>query len=368
MSNSDWKPPVPFKVLTFAAIIFSIIYFLQDLSGYLVNGGKYDLGYTILYMSSEPVLWLLLCKPIYKISHAYLLRFKSATMASHIFQFSISLFIGFFQKTMFLSVQSLYFYFLNGTGFSPFDAHPLSAIITTSFNAFIIYWIIAGAFFTVDYYRRFNKSQLQLSKAENDLNNAQLSALQMQLNPHFLFNTLHTISSLMGKNDQGQKVLSRLGHLLRSMLEQDQKHTVTLRSEVDYIKSYLYIEEVRFQDRLEVSFKIPEHLENALVPNLILQPLVENAIKHGFSKRMDSGKINICAHLLDQNLELYVEDDGKGVKDPTKVLENPGIGISNIHKRLKRLYNDSFSFVIESPDKQGFTARITLPFIETKDA
>ena len=147
-------------------------------------------------------------------------------------------------------------------------------------------------------------------------------------------------------------------------MEQDQKHSIPLSEEIKYISSYLDIEQVRFNDRLQIEYDVSKETLDAMVPNLILQPLVENAVKHGFSKRTDCGVIKVSSRRLNGFLEIVIEDDGKGVPNPAAVLANPGIGIQNVKDRLKQMYRDEFQFEIKSPNHHGFIARLEIPFLK----
>ena len=354
------KPPIRLRYLLLAAVLFLTIYMLESYVQAIVRGWNFNFQFNLFYQLLDQGLWVLFSYLIYSNSHNYLLNFKKVSLIQHIYQGITSFIIGLLQITLVNVLNNAIWWTIGDMPFQPFSGHSLSSIFINTISVFVVYWFIAGVFFAVDYYKRFNKQQIKLTEMQNELNNAQLSALRMQLNPHFLFNTLHTISSLMGKNDQGQKVLSRLGHLLRSMLEQDQEHTVLLEQEIEYLKNYLYIEEVRFQDRLEVIFEISDETLECNVPNLILQPLVENAIKHGFSKRMDSGSIIIRAYKSLGKLVLEVEDDGKGAENIESLLGSSRIGLKNTQQRLNKMYTDS-SFKIESELNKGFKVKIKIP-------
>ena len=178
----------------------------------------------------------------------------------------------------------------------------LNTIPAALADRMIEYWIILGVFMALYYFKQFRDKEVEILMMENELNNAQLSALKMQLQPHFLFNALNTVSALISTNGkQAQKVLSRLGNLLRTMLDQNQKNYIQLSEEIEYTKYYLDIEQMRFMDRLTVNYDIDPGSLKAYVPNLILQPLVENAIKHGFSNRPEGGIINLRS-IIEGNL------------------------------------------------------------------
>jgi LytS/YehU family sensor histidine kinase len=261
-----------------------------------------------------------------------------------------------------ITLFAIYFV-IEGRWYGGLNDHTYSAIAVNTFSSFLIYWALVGTFVAVDYYRQFQTQQLEMVRIENELNNAQLQALRMQLQPHFLFNTLHTISSLMDENvEQAQKMISQIGYLLRGLLDQDHRATISLKDEMRYIRSYLDIEQTRFRDRLSVRYEITEETLAAQVPNLILQPLVENAVKHGFSRRSDSGTIRVSSKRDNGKLHLIVEDDGRGVGDADAIVAKSGIGLENVRKRLHQMYEGEAELRLDSPNRGGFLATISMPF------
>jgi LytS/YehU family sensor histidine kinase len=202
----------------------------------------------------------------------------------------------------------------------------------------------------------------QLLKLKNELQVSQLNALKKQLQPHFLFNTLNTVSALMDEDINGaRKVLSRLGGLLRVTLDSTQRDKVRLDREIDHVANYLGIESVRFRDRLQVSYDIPADLGSALVPSMVLQPLVENAIKHGPDATYEPVRIAVSARLRDERLELQVSDNGKGCSDVIGAMTNGGIGLRNVRDRLQLLHGENARFQIESPQGRGFNVILSFP-------
>lgn len=320
------------------------------------------------FSASNYVFWAFLTPLVYNILQAYPLD-RQTGLGKKFIHFLLAILVAAFHE---LASTVIYFLPPYLSGRMTIDARLLSHVIPNYpagvVGRFVEYIIIIGGFIAIDYYRKFRDKQLELITVEKELSNAQLNALKMQLHPHFLFNTLHTISSLMERNIEGaQKVVSQLGHLLRSILEQDKKHSIPLSEELKYIRSYLDIEQVRFNDRLQIKYDISKDTLDALVPNLILQPLVENAVKHGFSKRTDCGVIKVTSRRLNGSLEIIIEDDGRGVSDPAVILSKPGIGIQNVKDRLKQMYADDFEFEITSPNQQGFIVRMDIPFVKAGD-
>jgi two-component system, LytTR family, sensor kinase len=234
----------------------------------------------------------------------------------------------------------------------------------------IFYWMIVGTGYAFEYYRRFREQQLQAARLElratqleAQLVQAQLQALKMQLHPHFLFNTLHAISALMDDDVKGsRRMIARLSELLRITLESAGQHEVSLREELDALERYLEIEQIRFQDRLTVHLAVAPETLAARVPNLVLQPLVENAIRHGIAPRSSAGRIEIRTERLDGMLELQVIDDGPGLQPGEEGLKE-GIGLANTRARLQQLYGDEHRIEIkDAGEGAGLVVKLSLPF------
>jgi two-component system, LytTR family, sensor kinase len=207
--------------------------------------------------------------------------------------------------------------------------------------------------------------EVQASEFARQLAAAQLSALKMQLQPHFLFNTLGAIIVLIQqqKTAAAEAMVARLGDLLRLSLDDVDAQEVPLWRELEFLRLYLSIEEVRFKDRLRVRIAAPPALSDALVPHMVLQPLVENAVHHGLGQSEEPVTIDVSAMERDGSLSLVVSDDGPGL--PLPRLEQPGIGLANTRSRLGRLYGDRASLLAENTAPHGLRVTITLPFRTT---
>ncbi|HEY0050967.1 MAG TPA: histidine kinase [Pyrinomonadaceae bacterium] len=233
----------------------------------------------------------------------------------------------------------------------------------------LLYGAVLGLTQAYDYYRRYRErerraTQLEIAAAqlETRLAQAQLDALKMQIQPHFLFNTLNTISVLMQDDvDAANKMLIRLSELLRVALKSEKTQEISLRQELEFLRGYLEIEQTRFQDRLRVDFEVDAETLDSLVPNLILQPLVENAIKHGIAPRAEAGTIRVEARRQNGRVELSVRDDGAGLTE-SKNHSMGGIGLSNTRARLEKLYGAQHSFEIVSPAAGGLEVKVSIPF------
>jgi two-component system LytT family sensor kinase len=232
----------------------------------------------------------------------------------------------------------------------------------------ILYWIVVFGHSGWHYYQRFRERELQTMQLQRELSDARLEALRMQLNPHFLFNTLHAISALIHENPEAaDRVLARLSELLRLSLDQSKPQEVPLSEELAFLDRYLEIEQTRFSDRLKIEKEIAPDTREALVPYLILQPLVENAIRHGIEPREDEGKLAIRARRNNGSLELQVIDNGAGIPQNGNDPVREGIGLSNTRSRLRHLYGEKSLLELRSAQGGGLEARIEIPFRTTED-
>ncbi|MGH9901449.1 MAG: sensor histidine kinase, partial [Pyrinomonadaceae bacterium] len=228
----------------------------------------------------------------------------------------------------------------------------------------IIYWLIVLIGHAFDYYRRFRESELSASRLATRLAEAQLQALKMQLHPHFLFNTLHSISALVHKDPEAaDKMIARLGDFLRLTLENSGTQEVVLQQELEFLKCYLDIERIRFHDRLSTHIDVDPRALDFQVPNLILQPIVENAIRHGIAPRSAPGRIEIRAERAGSLLRLQVRDNGPGLGTETgsNRKNNGGIGLSNTRARLRQLYGDAHRFELSNDPKGGLVVTLDIP-------
>ena len=216
---------------------------------------------------------------------------------------------------------------------------------------FVLYWGIVLTLLAAEYYRRFQESRVQLERA-------QLQALRTQLDPHFLFNTLHGISELVHEDPEGaERMIAGLSELLRRSLDSSSEAEVPLREEIGFLTLYLDIEKTRFDDRLIVHLRIAKDTESAMVPSLILQPLVENAIRHGISHRLTGGRVEVAAERTEGGLMLSVWNNGNGLAP--ELIE--GIGLSSVRGRLEKLYGERQRFELKSVEG-GVEARVLIPY------
>jgi len=232
-------------------------------------------------------------------------------------------------------------------------------------DIFAIYIPIIVIAHAVLYYTRYREREIRAAQLQAQLSDAKLLALKSQLQPHFLFNTLHSISSLMLRDVQAaDTMIARLSDLLRMSLEDEGHHLISLKRELDFTQAYLDIEKIRFGERLTVSFDVPPEALDVAVPHFLLQPLVENSIKHGISKRSTAGEIMVGARLARGNLNLVVRDNGSGNNQRAGVPGpmDSGIGLRGTRERLRTLYGDDQRLDINFLPDGAVEVTISLPF------
>lgn len=221
----------------------------------------------------------------------------------------------------------------------------------------LVYWIIVVVSHAADYYQRYREGELRASQA-------QLQALKMQLHPHFLFNALHSISALVHSDpDAADKMIARLGDFLRLTLDSAAAQEVTLKQELEFLNCYLDIERTRFRDRLTTQIDADPQLLDCVVPNLILQPIVENAIRHGVSQRAAHGHVEVRATRVGQALRLEVRDNGRGLPEGAEVCRagQGGVGLANTRARLQQLYGGDYRFELANAPAGGVVVTLELP-------
>ncbi len=254
-------------------------------------------------------------------------------------------------------------------GVDSFDGVPLSGIFMGLFVAlfewyFIIYWAIIILSYAFAFYRSLKSRELEAVQLEAQLVTAQLQALKMQLQPHFLFNTLNTVASLVRQDQKPMAVemLSDLSSLLRTTLLKKDEQQVSLEEEVAFLKNYLVLEKKRFGERVKIQWDISDDTLAARMPVYLLQPVVENAIYHGLSKQLKAELLLISASKAGETLRLSVYNDGPKLPTDFDLNFTTGIGLSNIIERLSQLYSDQAELSIRN-EGNGVRVNITLPYL-----
>lgn len=260
--------------------------------------------------------------------------------------------------------------------FTPRFPPPRDPLIVASITRFwwlndlVIYIAVLSAGFARDYFLRYSaraaetvRLQAESAHLQAQLAEVRLATLRSQLDPHFLFNTLNAVSSLVERDPKGvRKMIAKLSELLRYSLEGSGEHEVPLQEELDILERYLDIMRIRFQGNLEATTDVDPAVLDALVPNLILQPLVENALKHGIGHVSSDGRIVVSARREGEMVVLTVEDNGPGLAGNAEGAESSGVGLRNTKARLAALYGEDQSFSLRATDTRGMVAEVRLPY------
>lgn len=259
--------------------------------------------------------------------------------------------------------------FANSTTHPTFGAFFNKLIINPFYvhQGLLAYWgtvVVAHAY---EYSRQVRVGRTRASELSAQLAQAQLAALKMQIHPHFLFNTLNSVAALLHKDvEAADRMIARLSDFLRITLQSSATSVVTLGEELEFLQAYLDIERIRFQDRLIVELTIAPDVLEARVPNLILQPLVENAVRHGISKQIAKGHLWIDARRQDRRLLIRIGDNGPGTGNcngNSRRSFSGGLGLANTRARLEQFYGDFEFDIVDSKDRGGTTVTLNVPYL-----
>jgi signal transduction histidine kinase len=322
---------------------------------------RYTLGHALIMHTPFWVFWAALLPLIVYVARRFPIRREHwpRTLLTHV-GLGIGIALGHYAFT-------LWFMGVIGHGNWTQTGHTYGGHLISEANYRIgihlaAYFVVLGGVLAWEYYRKYRERELLASQLAAQLSQAKLQALRMQLNPHFLFNAMNSISMLVRRNENTQAVrmLAGLSDLLRYVLEDSPSDEVPLRDELSFLERYLEIERVRFQDRLKVKVDADQETLDAFVPNLLLQPLVENAIRHGIARKVNAGLVEIAARKLGDRLILQVRDDGPGLA--VALAHGSGVGLANTKSRLEQLYGSETSFELRNAATGGAVVTISLPF------
>ena len=366
-SKERVKAEIPWKSVGIGVVVWSIIGFLFAFEFYLSNYKS------IKFISFWDVIGGFLREiSFYAVFTPLLLKFGSA----YPFEFQIS--VKRFFRNFFIHLVAAFFfaiicfflqYFVYGItrGEICLDCFKLEVLLNPNYvhRGVIVYWGIILVGQGVEYFRRLNDEKVRVAQLSTQLSEAQLSALKMQLHPHFLFNTLNSIASLLHKDaETAHRMIARLSDFLRMTLKNSETQSVSLDKELEFLDTYLEIEKIRFQERLEVEMRIEPEALAAQVPNLILQPIVENAVRHGLANVASTGRLKISAGRVDNRVFIQIEDNGPGLNGRRKrKTGGSGVGLANTRARLEQFYGADFSFEIaEKAESRGTIVSLEVPF------
>jgi len=354
--------PIPLHYVYALAFVLSVIIYLQILLPYIIwdrmDEGRWYSTLTPTFVNF--LIWAIISPFVYiLLRHCAKLGLGMVLFLSLIVAFihESLITVGTFGLLALLGQSELIYGFWHNI---------YSSLSLGTLSSFLQLWLTMAIFYAAETQKKYQQKQSEIIQLEQELTHAQLSALKMQLQPHFLFNTLNTVSSLMIQSvTDAQNVIAKLADLLRTVLADAPAQTIPFSKELDFIKNYLSIEQIRFSDRLSIQYDIAQNTENALVPSLILQPIVENAIKHGISKSIDPGIIAIISRKQENKLQITISDNGAGLQNSHE--QSFGIGLQNVQERLTSLYPNQYEFTLNANTPQGATATLILPFKTTHD-
>jgi signal transduction histidine kinase len=362
------RTPVRYRTILLAALILASLFLLQAYMKHRVFQDLQDLQ-PFSWWREAPVpylnflFWALLTPLVYSMLRRWPLEGRPLlrTLAFHV---GAAVLIAMLHE---ISTSTIYYAILHAVGeidfsearYQDWALHALwPAILTRTME----YGVLMGVLVALEHARLRREEHEQLLRLQHELQSTQLNALKKQLQPHFLFNTLNTVSSLMDEHvPDARKVLNRLAQMLRTTLDATQRDKVSLAAEVQHVTNYLDIESIRFRDRLHVEYAIDEDTRTLAVPSMVLQPLVENSIKHGPDATSDQVIIRITAARTPHHLVLQVLDNGKGCNSVSTAMDRGGIGLRNVRDRLHLLYGERAGFHLASPQGHGFQVELLLP-------
>ena len=349
-----------FMMWTFIGLVSSIQNYVVEF-----EKGK-DFGWPLIISFNLPFWWFWMVSTPFILWSAKKLPIRRAHFASIIF-FHFCLSITFVVFHEFL--QSLWCnYIFSTTYYLPVLKKLRWRLLHLEwgFVDWMVYWTIFLGGYAIDFYNRFQERELRFAQLQNQLTESKLQALKMQIHPHFLFNTLNALSTIVkqGKKKQADAMISLLAGFLRTTLEEGTKDEISFEKELDFVKKYLEMEKIRFQDKLTVRLDIDAAILTAHVPHLILQPIVENAVRYGIAQRETPGCITLRALKENENIRIQVEDDGPGITGIASQSTSFGIGLMNVQRRLQTLYGDAQSMEISNLAMGGFLVDIKIPFHE----
>lgn len=277
--------------------------------------------------------------------------------------------------TSFLLVNGMIYFSYGGWMLSPYTGGDLTVIVPADWmqKLPVLYFVVPIVPIVMIAVIGFNQSWWQIflleereHEARELATHAQLEALRARINPHFLFNSLNSIAQLISSDpERAEACVERLAEIFRYLLQSDSRSFVTLEDELEIADAYLDIERARFGDRLAVDFFVSDDARSRIVPTLILQPLIENAVRHGVSQKIGGGRVSIEAAVQGNDLRLVVRDTGVGMKDGVRAALNGGVGLRNVHDRLVHLYGERYAPLIDSEPGRGTSITVLVPQVAT---
>ncbi len=347
-------------------VLFSLLGYLDAWESYAASysGGRYNLDWG-LALSWDLIswnLWVLLAPFVLLLVQRFRVDRRNWLPALLVYVPAGAMF-AFAHLALLIFIH---FFVIHGSeNLSGFLINKYYVLLSDFLTSAIIYVLILTFGHALDYYMHYREEELKSMGLESQLAQSQLQALKMQLHPHFLFNTLHSISALQLEDvAAAQRMTARLGDFLRITLDNVNAQEVTLQREVEFLQCYLDIERIRFGHRLSTNLRIAPDTLHAKVPNLILQPIVENAIRHGVATRAAAGRIDVRAWRDGDDLRVQIRDNGPGLPNgAASRLATEGLGLTNTRARLAQLYGSNCRFELANAPAGGLVVTLGIPFV-----
>lgn len=362
--------PIPWYYLVVVALILGTLQLLQEYIGYQINNYEFPFSWYILSVKfyGRYLTWVLLSPLLYQLAKAFL-QWLSQRRWLGLGKIILGILGLVLLHVIILTLLTdLFTFFQFGYFTSWFQENRVPLFLANTSISLIQTIIFGGIWVAIELYHNYQQKLIEL-------NRAQLDALLMQLQPHFLFNTLHSVSALIDwDKKEAQRMITQLGDMLRQVLQNEDRHIVSVEEEIQFLRNYLAIEQVRFQDRLVTKFDIAPDTLYSQIPNLLLQPLVENALKHGLANKVEDGILNLQIRKVTiaedfPQLQIRIEDNGRGFNlGMDRPSTRQGLGLLNVEKRLQRHYPDHYHFELTSSPGAGCTIDIQIPLIPISDA
>jgi hypothetical protein len=320
---------------------------------------KWDLFDMAIPQFGRAAMWAMLAPPILRLREKMPLS-RGRWVGGLTFHFGASFVV---MATYYLGRMWSYSIFFTGVGESGFWVAASKSFYGRNIIDMAYYWGVIAFGYSFEIYRKYKSEELKAAQLETRLVETELKALRQQMHPHFLFNTMNTIAVLVRENRNAEAVtlLARLSSLLRMSLDNTGVPEVTLQQELDFLGHYIEIQKARFSDRLNVRMAIAPEALRARIPNLLLQPLVENAILHGIAPKTEPGHVDVSARVDGDVLHLEVRDDGPGLVNGRAPVRE-GVGLANTRERLAKIYGARTRLTLRSEPGRGVTVEITVPY------
>jgi two-component system LytT family sensor kinase len=337
-------------------IVLALLFGFQEFAEMAVGGWKIPLWLPLFAWTVEFLLWGLIFLGMWRFLRESI---QSATPRQMLLQYlPLSVAVSFFEEVVFATIFRIQPMGKHYTYLARLEHYLASELITN----IAIFWIVFTLFRSIGYYQRFREREHAAARLQAQLVEARLQALQMQLNPHFLFNTLNSVSSLMRSDpDSADEMLERLSSLLRITLAKGQAQKIRLQEEMEVVQLYVSIQQLRFGDRVRHNIYVAPEVWDALVPTMVLQPIVENAYVHGIAKSLGGGTITIEADIKGDKLRISICNIGTGTLPFQDAPARQGVGIANVRARLELHYGSRQSFSLREPAPGEVTALFLLP-------